>query len=275
MAGVHSVVSASSIGIILDESGAPIVLEEDIAEQQGLADELVAAAFLGDLSAIKHLVEGPANPNQPDGNGYTALQLACTAGRTDCARHLLAKGADVNAKGNGGSTPLHAAARNGHASTVVLLLDELRARDKKQAGFFAPGGRLLEAALLSSDSAWRSPLIAAAERGRGECIRVLVGAGAPVEQADAGGNTALLCACAAGEPEGVQALLQVGARADHANLEGRDALCCAAVGGHMPLLPLLVPLCPTHTRTTRHAGLQPLQRRVAAFAAEGCSLRCM
>ena len=51
----------------------------------------------------------------------------------------------------------------------------------------------------------------------------------------------------------MQALLQVGARADHANLEGRDALCCAAVGGHMPLLPLLVPLCATHTRTTRCA----------------------
>ena len=62
---------------------------------------------LGDLSSVKALVDGV---NQGDGNGYTALQLACTASCTDCARHLLAKGVHVNAKGNGGSTPLHTSA---------------------------------------------------------------------------------------------------------------------------------------------------------------------
>ena len=216
---------------------------------------LVAACRLGLATLCGMLLEAGADA-EAEGGG--PLRAAAASGKDACVRLLLScSDAPLHEGGEEGG-PLHAAARNGHASTVVLLLDELRARDKKQAGFFAPGGRLLEAALLSSDSAWRSPLIAAAERGRGECIRVLVGAGAPVEQADAGGNTALLCACAAGEPEGVQALLQVGARADHANLEGRDALCCAAVGGHMPLLPLLVPLCPTHTN---HAP-----RRVAAPA---------
>lgn len=233
---------------------------------------LVAACRLGLAALCGMLLEAGA---EAEAEGGGPLRAAAASGKDACVRLLLSCSAAPLHEGGEEGGPLHAAARNGHASTVVLLLDELRARDRAQAGFFAPGGRLLEAALLSSDSAWRSPLIAAAERGRGECIRVLVGAGAPVEQADAGGNTALLCACAAGEPEGVQALLQVGARADHANLEGRDALCCAAVGGHMPLLPLLVPLCPTHTRTTRHAGLQPLQRRVAAFATKGCSLRCM
>jgi ankyrin repeat protein len=220
---------------------------------------LVAACRLGLATLCGMLLEAGADA-EAEGGG--PLRAAAASGKDACVRLLLSCSAAPLHEGGEEGGPLHAAARNGHASTVVLLLDELRARDKAQAGFFAPGGRLLEAALLSSDSAWRSPLIAAAERGRGECIRVLVGAGAPVEQADAGGNTALLCACAAGEPEGVQALLQVGARADHANLEGRDALCCAAVGGHMPLLPLLVPLCPhAHTNHAPHLGC-----RVAAPA---------
>ena len=49
------VVSASSIGLIVDESGDRIVLEEDLQEEQELVDQLVSAAFLGDLAGVTAL----------------------------------------------------------------------------------------------------------------------------------------------------------------------------------------------------------------------------
>jgi hypothetical protein len=176
---VAPVVSASSIGIILDESGQAIVLEEELQEQQELADELVSAAFLGDLTAVKALADGPVDVNQADGNGYTALQLACTAGRIDCARHLLAKGADVNVKGNGGSTPLHAAARNGHTAALQLLLSI----PKVDVNAVAKDGR--------------TALHVAAEHDHNDAAQLLIEAGVDVERKDRSGQTALQVACAA------------------------------------------------------------------------------
>ncbi len=45
---------------------------------------------------------GPTSIN----NGLTALMLASPSGRVDVVQALLAKGADVNAKGNNGLTAL-------------------------------------------------------------------------------------------------------------------------------------------------------------------------
>lgn len=170
------VVSASSIGLIVEES---IVLEEDRQEQQELADQLVSAAFLGDLASVKALADGRVDVNQSDGNGYTALQLACTAGRVDCARHLLAKGADVNVKGNGGSTPLHAGARNGHVDVLQLLLSIPK----------------VDVNAVSKDG--RTALHVAAEHDHNDTAQLLIEAGVDVERKDRSGQTALQVACAA------------------------------------------------------------------------------
>ena len=174
---VAPAVSASSIGLDFDGGGA--LLEEEIEEQQDRADELASAAFLGDLSGLQALVERGARVDQPDRNGYTALQLACTAGRADCARHLLAKGASVNAKGVGGSAPLHAAARNGHAAALRLLLS-------------IPG---VDVNALAKDG--RTALHVAAQHDHDDAAQQLIEAGVDAQRKDRSGKTALDVACAA------------------------------------------------------------------------------
>ena len=49
------------------------------------------------------------------------LHDATMKGNIDQVEGLIAKGADVNAKGSDGRTPLHIAAGNGHSHMVKLL----------------------------------------------------------------------------------------------------------------------------------------------------------
>jgi ankyrin repeat protein len=89
------------------------------------AGEIHDAAMYGDLDKVKALLND--NPNlvsSQDTNGCTPLYWAASAGHKDIAELLLAKGADVNAKGRKGYTPLHEAAMSLFQSTnlVELLL---------------------------------------------------------------------------------------------------------------------------------------------------------
>ena len=50
--------------------------------------------------------------------------IAASNGHTDIVKALLDKGADVNARGNKGSTALMFAAYNGHTDIVKSLIDK-------------------------------------------------------------------------------------------------------------------------------------------------------
>ncbi|CAF2157042.1 unnamed protein product [Rotaria magnacalcarata] len=61
--------------------------------------------------------------NAVDDQGTSLLYLACRFGKTNVAKVLLDKGANINVQIPGNcSTPLHGAAFNGHVSTVELLI---------------------------------------------------------------------------------------------------------------------------------------------------------
>ena len=163
------VVSASNIGVMLDA--------DESEQMQDLVDELASVAFLGDFNSCKALLQGPVDVNAADRNGYTALQLACTSNRTECARLLLGASADVNAKGGRGSVPLHAAARNGHLECCKLLLS-------------VPGSLVDQA-----DKGGRTALHVAAEHDHNEVAQILIEAGSDVERRDRNGQTPLDVAC--------------------------------------------------------------------------------
>ena len=56
--------------------------------------------------------------------GSTCLMAAARYGHLDICRLLIDKGADIQAKSNGGWTPLHSAAgQGGHIEIVRLLCD--------------------------------------------------------------------------------------------------------------------------------------------------------
>jgi ankyrin repeat protein len=78
---------------------------------------------LGDVEALKELLQGGANKDEKDDEGRTALHFACGYGEIACARELIKAGADVDAKDGNDNTPLHYAAGYGQAEGIQLLLD--------------------------------------------------------------------------------------------------------------------------------------------------------
>jgi ankyrin repeat protein len=85
---------------------------------------VIAAARNGDVRALEALLNAGADPNSRAGvNDWTALLHAIHKHQEGAIRVLLAHGADVNAAGRGGTTPLMMASGYGYAGLVRVLLD--------------------------------------------------------------------------------------------------------------------------------------------------------
>ena len=94
-------------------------------EETYAAQNLLEAAFISDLAAVKQALTDGGNPSARDlESGTTVLATAALMGHTKAVAMLLEHGADVNAKNPDGSTALHAAAFLGRAETVWLLLEK-------------------------------------------------------------------------------------------------------------------------------------------------------
>ena len=118
------------------------------------------------------MIAAGADVNAKGDGGWTPLHHAACGGHTEIAAALLDAGADVNAKGDGGWTPLHHAACGEHAEAVTTLLDagaDVNARD---------------------DDGW-TPVHWAAIWAHTDIVRVLIAAGADVNAEDDAGWTAL------------------------------------------------------------------------------------
>jgi len=64
------------------------------------------AAAGGDIEQIKSLISGGADVNAKDNNGSTPLHYAVILANMDVIKLLISNGADVNAKDKEGRTPL-------------------------------------------------------------------------------------------------------------------------------------------------------------------------
>ena len=86
-----------------------------------------AAAMNGQLDKLDQLLSRGSglhgDGTLTDSSGYTPLHYAARSGHAECARLLLRFGAVADAVTNGGATALHRAAFGGHAQVVVLLCD--------------------------------------------------------------------------------------------------------------------------------------------------------
>ncbi|KAM5357758.1 hypothetical protein ACJZ2D_015946 [Fusarium nematophilum] len=89
-------------------------------------DALLDAAWSGDLSACGEALRF-ASPLTRDLQGLTPLHLAAERDHLAIAMLLLDRGADSNARANGGRTPIHLAARFASAAMVEFLVDDGRA----------------------------------------------------------------------------------------------------------------------------------------------------
>jgi len=127
-----------------------------------LAEEnegFLEAVKRGDLPSVKVFVAKGADVNAKGNDGQTALRVASYSGRKEIVQVLLGNRADVNAKGNDGGTALMVASQQGHKDVVELLLAKGADVNAKGNG----GG---------------TALMAASQNGRNEVKELLLKAGA-------------------------------------------------------------------------------------------------
>ncbi len=163
-----------------------------------------------DADMVSLLLDHGADPLQPDRTGESPLILAARSGSLDIVSALLEHGAQPDAREpNFDQTPLMVAVRAGAADVVQLLLSrkvDVNAQSKPGAvpDFRLPGSNAGSKGVGIVRGGWpergeRSPiggaktsLLYATRSGNLELTRILIEAGADIEQADANGITPLL-----------------------------------------------------------------------------------
>jgi Ankyrin repeats (3 copies) len=154
-------------------------------------------------------------------DGQTLLSWAASKGYVAMAGLLLEKGADIEAKSNGGCTPLGVAARYGHEAVARLLLET-------------------GADINAKCNLGLSPLGAAARHGHKAVARLLIEKGADIEAKSKIGRSPLRIATDKGHAAIVQLLLQKGANIKVEDNHGNTPLMIATYRGHKAVEQLLL-----------------------------------
>jgi uncharacterized protein len=194
---------------LLLRAGAKVNAANDLG-----ATPLWAACQNGSEAMVRLLLEAGSNPNAALLLGETPLMVAARAGKTAVVELLIAKDANINAHAARGQTALMWAVAQKHPDVVKVLLAhgaDFRARSEAWTEVMAlpPHGYLEynRAIPHGSDTA----LLFAARVGEVESARLLVAAGADVNDADAWGVSATTLAAHAGFEDMVEFLLDKGA----------------------------------------------------------------
>lgn len=157
------------------------------------------AARAGNVGEVKRQLAWGVNPNSRTFWYRTApLHEAAAFGHIRIVELLLAKGADVNIRNEGGETPLHYAAGHGHTRVMETLLEN--GADPAQKG-----------------TGCGTPMQWAARNGQIQPIKTLVDHGVSIDQGGSGGVTALMEATSYGQMATVRFLLANGADANLGN----------------------------------------------------------
>ncbi len=175
---------------------------------------LWTASQNGNADIVRKLLEAGANPNAALLAGETPLMVAARSGYPGVVEQLAAKGADVNARATRGQTALMWAASQRHADVVKVLLAhgaDVHQRSEVWSQMMAvpPHGYPPYNKMIphGGDTA----LLFAARSGDLESAKLLVAAGANVDDADAWGVSATVLAAHSGYTELVEFLLAKGA----------------------------------------------------------------
>jgi ankyrin repeat protein len=196
---------------LLIRAGAKVNAANDLG-----ATPLWAACQNGSEAMVRRLLAAGANPNAKLSLGETPLMMAARVGNPAVAELLLNKGADANARAARGQTALMWAVAEEHPDVVKVLLGhhaDVSARSDAWTDVMAvaPHGYLgyNRAVPHGNDTA----LLFAARVGDLASTKLLVAAGANLNDADAWGITVTELAAHSGFADVVEFLLDKGADA--------------------------------------------------------------
>ena len=213
---------------------------------------LFLACSNGNADMIRLMLDAGASPNAADPVGETSLMTAARAGRLHAVQLLLDRGAAVDAKDpEFQQTALMIAVRENHPDLVRLLVDrhaDVNAKTRtgrtppwvlpNSVPGFGHGVGIVRGGLPERGSRYLvpgrlSPLLYAARDGRIEAARMLVAAGAALEQTDANGITPLLMAITNNHIDLARFLIDRGANVNVVDWYGRTPLWAAVEARNM------------------------------------------
>jgi uncharacterized protein len=188
----------------------------------------------GSTRMVERLLADGATSNASLPSGETSLMTAARAGSVGAVKALLAHGADVQARETAdGQTALMWSVAEQHPEVVRLLIEvgaDVKARSKVRRENTTVG---------MVDEGGYTPLLFAARQGDLASARLLVAAGADVNDTAPIGTSALVVAAHSGHGALAAFLLEKGADANTAGA-GYTALHAAIVRGDLDLIKLLL-----------------------------------
>lgn len=197
---------------LLIRAGANVNAANDLG-----ATPLWTASLNASAPMVKRLLDAGANPNAALLAGETPLMVASRSGNPTVVEQLIAKGAAVNARGARGQTALMWAVAQRHPECVKVLLAhgaDVHARSDVWSEVMAvpPHGYLEYNRAIPHGG--DTPLMFAARVGDLPSAKLLVSAGARVNDADAWGVSATTLAAHSSYGDVVEFLLERGADAN-------------------------------------------------------------
>ena len=207
------------------------------------------------VAELQAMIDAGADVNAKTDGGNTPLHSAAVFGKAEMIPILVKAGADVNAKDEYDNTPLHLAVFKGIAEVIgntPLHLAVFKGNVEVISVLVKAGADVNAKGFVG----W-TPLHTAARTGQTEVISILVQARADVNAKTDGGWTPLHRAALWGKIEVIPVLVKAGADVNAKEDNGETPLHLAAWEGHAEVIPVLIKHG-AYIQATDNAGRTPL-----------------
>ncbi|MEO8679381.1 MAG: ankyrin repeat domain-containing protein [Vicinamibacterales bacterium] len=242
---------ADLAGILLAAGANP-----DATTRLGGYTPLLLAAREGNVAMVAAALKGGANPSRATSNGTTPLMLAAASGQAEAVSLLLGKHAAVNATEVKGQTALMFAAAYGRTEVIKALVES--GADVKMASTALDLTTVAQALEAPAGATTGKNLVEAASESKG---RGKKGGGVNpynILVAAQGGLTPMLFATRQGHSDAAKVLLDAGADINQPSGGDRTTpLLMATINGHFDLAKLLLERG-ANPRLSSENGVTPL-----------------
>ena len=189
--------------------------------------DFVEQAGKGNLRAVQLFLDAKIGVAVANENGTSPLMAAAREGHEEIVKLLLSRKANINAKSAQGETALFWAVKGRHEEAENIL---------RAAGAKGP-----RADLEKQGIAYSAPgFVEQAGKGNAEAVKLFLTAGMDVNAVDAKGNTALMKSAGSGTTGMVKLLLAKRSKTYLKNNGGYSAVMLAARAGHVEIVRALL-----------------------------------